>query len=146
SNAMWAHHIYMSADRSKLLVAVPGMDMSMGHANMPTPTMPGAVMQLDARTGATINAVLLPTMNHNAIFSPDQSEIWTSQMVMGGSVLVLDPATLATKQSIPVGDGPAEVTFSPSGITGWVANTMSNNVTVINPATKAVIKTIATGT
>jgi YVTN family beta-propeller protein len=145
NNAMWPHHIYMSADRSRLLVAVPGMDMSMGHANMPPATMPGAVMQLDARTGATINAVLLPMMNHNAIFSPNQREIWTSQMMMGGSVLVLDPGTLATLQTINVGDMPAEVTFSPDGSLGWVANTMSNNVSVIDVRTKAVVNTIAVG-
>ncbi len=64
---------------------------------------------------------------------------------MPGSVLVLSATTLATLQEIPVGDMPAEVTFSPGGTQGWVANMMSNTVSAINPSTKTVFKTIAVG-
>jgi YVTN family beta-propeller protein len=143
TNAMWPHHVYLSADRRTLAVAVPGMDMSMGH-NMGPQTMQGAVMVLDARTGATINSTMVPMMNHNAIYSPNQTEIWTSQM-MGGSVLVLDATTLATKQTINVGGMPAEVTFSPNSRRAFVANTMSNDVSVINIATKTVSTAIPVG-
>jgi len=147
TDAMWPHHIYMSADRNKLLVAVPGMDLSMGHDQEMPPDMMGAVMLLDAKTGATIKSRMLPAMNHNAVFSPNQSEVWTSQMMMDmpGSVLVLSATTLATLQEIPVGDMPAEVTFSPGGTQGWVTNMMSNTVSAINPSTKTVFKTIAVG-
>lgn len=144
-NAMWPHHIYLSPDASKLVVAVPGMDLSMGHGTGQQSMMPGAVAVLDAKTGATINSMLLPMMNHNAIYSPDQTEIWTSQMMMMGSILVLDAKTLATKQSIPVGQMPAEVTFAPNGRQAFVANGMSNDVSVINVATKAVSATIPVG-
>jgi YVTN family beta-propeller protein len=60
--------------------------------------------------------------------------------------LVLDASTLTTKYAIEVGDMPAEVTFSPDGRYAFVANGMSNNVTVIDAATKAVETTIAVGT
>ena len=40
---------------------------------------------------------------------------------------------------------PAEVTFSPEGSQVWVANTMSNTVSVINPSTRKVFKTIEGG-
>jgi len=147
TGAMWPHHIYMSADRKKLLVAVPGMDLSMGHDQEMPPDMMGAVMLLDAKTGATIKSRMLPAMNHNAVFSPNQKEVWTSQMMMDmpGSVLVLSATTLATLQEIPVGDMPAEVTVSPGGSQVWVANSMSNTVSAINPSTKTVFKTIAVG-
>ena len=145
TDAMWPHHIYQSADRSKLLVAVPGMDMSEGHGGEMPPDMPGAVMLLNARTGATIRSVLTPAMNHNAIFSPDGREVWTSQMMEPGSVLVLDANTLQTRQEVGVGDMPAEVTFSPSGRLGFVANGGSDSVSVIDPRTKRLVKTIAVG-
>lgn len=145
THAMWPHHIYLSPDGSKLVVAVPGMDLSMGHGTTGQPMMPGAVMVLDAKTGATINSTLLPMMNHNALYSPDQTEIWTSQMMMMGSILVLDAKTLATKQSIPVGQMPAEVTFAPNGRQAFVANGMSNDVSVIGVAAKAVSATIPVG-
>lgn len=142
--AMWPHHIYMSADRRRLAVAVPGMDLSMGH-EMEEQDHPGAAMILDARTGATLASVLLPNMNHNVVFSPNQREVWTSQMMEEGMVLVLDATTLATLQEIPVGMMPAEVTMAPEGNQAWVANSMSNDVTVINPSTKAILATIGVG-
>lgn len=144
-NAMWPHHIYLCPDASKLVVAVPGMDLSMGHGTGQQSMMPGAVAVLDAKTGATINSMLLPMMNHNAVYSPDQTEIWTSQMMMMGSILVLDAKTLVTKQSIPVGQMPAEVTFAPNGRRAFVANGMSNDVSVIDVAAKAVSATIPVG-
>lgn len=143
-HASFSHHVYLSPDRSKLLVAVPGMDMSMGHEGG-MHGMPGAVMLLDATTGATIKAVKTPAMNHNATFSPNGAEIWTSQMDKPGSVLVLDPSTLATKKTIAVGDEPAEVTFSVDGTHAFVANGGSNTVSVIDTASKQVTKTIDVG-
>ncbi len=143
-NAKFPHHIYASQDQKRLAVAVPGMDMSGGHHGGMA-GMRGAVMVLDAATGATTASRFLDAMNHNAAFSPDNTEIWTSQMVMGGSVLVLDAQTLATKSSIRVGDMPAEVTFSVDRKQAFVANGMSNNVTVIDVATKLVVATVATG-
>lgn len=63
-------------------------------------------------------------------------------MDMGGKALVYDAITYALKNTINVGDMPAEVTFSADGSKAYVANGMSNDVTVINPATKAVITTV----
>jgi YVTN family beta-propeller protein len=141
-NVTFAHHIYLSPDGSMLAVADPGMDLSGGHHGG-MDGMKGAILVLDAKTGATMASRRFDTMNHNGAFSPDGSEIWTSSMTMAGKVLVLDAMTLKTKTSIDVGDMPAEVTFSKDGKHVFVANGMSNNVTVIDPATKAVLKTVA---
>lgn len=148
ANGEFPHHISLSPDRAFLAVAVPGMDLSGGHEGIGTGTgahgMMAAVMVLEAATGKTIAARRLDDMNHNAIFSPDGSEIWTSQMKMTGpgSVLVLDATTLETKQTIPVSEMPAEVTFDRNGTRAFVANGMSHNVTVIDVVTKAVVMTI----
>jgi YVTN family beta-propeller protein len=144
SNAPFPHHLSLSADRSRMLVAVPGMDFSMGHHGG-APGARGTVMVLDAKTGATIAARRLDAMNHNAVFSPSGAEIWTSQMTMPGKVLVLDPTSLATKNSIGVGDMPAEVTFSKDGLRAFSANGMSNDVTVIDVARESATSTIPVG-
>lgn len=141
SNVKWPHHIYLSADGRRLALAVPGRDLSGGHGEGGHEVM-GAVMVLDARTGETKNARTLPMMNHNATFSPNQREIWTSQHAMPGSVLVLDARTLRTRQQITVENMPSEVTFPPRGGNAYVANTGSASVSVIDPASKTVVDTI----
>ena len=141
---MWPHHIYLSPDGSKLGVGVPGMDLSAGHAGG-TSGMSGRVLVVDPKTGATTVNQQTPVMNHNAVFSPDGSEIWTSQMDDAGKVLVYNAATMALKNTIAVGMEPAEVTISANGQYAFVANGMSNTVTVIKVADKSVAKTIPVG-
>ncbi len=143
-DANFPHHLYLSGDRSRMLLAVPGMDLSMGHTGGMQGMM-GAVMLLDAATGRTVEARMLDMMNHNAVFSPDGTEVWTSQMMQPGAVLVLDAATLETKRTIAVGDQPAEVTFTADGVNAFVANGGSNSVAVIDAQSKTVVETIPVG-
>lgn len=143
--ARWPHHIYHSvnANTHQLAVAMPGMDLSAGHTGSMA-GMKGRVLIIDAVKGTTIKDLEVPGMNHNAVYAPDGTEIWTSQMG-DGKVLVLDATTYAVKNTISVGMEPAEVTFSADGSKAYVANGGDDNVTVINPTTKAVIATIAVG-
>ena len=147
SDASFPHHLYLSPDESQMALAVPGMDLSMGHstAGHAGHGMKGAIMLLDATTGATLRATVLDAMNHNAVFSPDGSEIWTSQMAASGTVLVLDAATLETEATIDVGAQPAEVTFSADGIHAFVAKGGSASVTVVHASSKEVMATIEVG-
>lgn len=142
---MWPHHIYQrpTASGTQLAIAMPGMDLSAGHTGSAA-GMKGRIMVVDAMKGAMIKDLEVPVMNHNAVFSPDGSELWTSQM-NDGKVLVLDATTYNIKNTITVGMEPAEVTFSADGSKAYVANGGSDNVTVINPVTKAIIATIAVG-
>lgn len=141
---MWPHHIYLSPDGSKLGVGVPGMDLSAGHAGGMA-GMKGRVLVVNPKTGVTTANQQTPVMNHNAVFSSDGSEIWTSQMDQAGKVLVYNATTLALKNTITVGMEPAEVTMSVDGQYAFVANGMSNTVTVIKVADKSVVKTIPVG-
>ena len=141
---MWPHHIYLSPDGSKLGVGVPGMDLSAGHAGGMA-GMKGRVLVVNPKTGVTTANQQTPVMNHNAVFSSDGSEIWTSQMDQAGKVLVYNATTLALKNTITVGREPAEVTMSVDGQYAFVANGMSNTVTVIKVADKSVVKTIPVG-
>jgi YVTN family beta-propeller protein len=142
--ARYPHHISLSPDHSKLAVSVPGMDMSGGHHGG-MPGMHGAVLILDALTGRTLVSTFLPQMNHNAAWSPDGTQVWTSQMIKGGSALVLNVADLSTVTSVPAGDSPAEVSFSADGTRVFVTNETSNNVTAVDAASKAVLGNVPVG-
>lgn len=144
-NARYPHHINLSPDRSELVVSIPGIDLSAGHGEHGGTPAQGLIMVLDAQTGATLRWRRLGAPNHNGIFSPDGREIWTGQIQKPGSVLVLGASTLETRREIPVGDMPAKVTFSRDGKRAFVANGMSDSVTVIDVATKAIEDTIAVG-
>jgi YVTN family beta-propeller protein len=144
-NASFPHHLYLSSDGSRMLLAAPGMDLSGGHSGGHAGhAMRGAVLLLDGSTGATIKSRHLEAMNHNAAFGPG-GEVWTSQMMSPGTVLVLAAANLETTATVAVGDGPAEVTFSADGRRAFVANGASDTVTVIDSASRSVVKTIAVG-
>lgn len=143
SGISWPHHANINASRSRIALGAPGMDLSGGHGGMMS--MPGKMVVLNATTGEVIRSLVLPVMNHNAIFSPAGDEIWTSQMDSLGKVLVYDASTFVLKDSIAVGEMPQEVTFSADGSMAFVANGMSNTVTVIDPGSKAVMATIAVG-
>jgi YVTN family beta-propeller protein len=108
--------------------------------------MAGTVLLLDATTGGTRTSRSFDYPNHNAAFSPDGKEIWTAQMATQGKVLVLDAATLETKKTLDVGDSPAEVTFTVDGKYAFVANGMSNSVSVFDASAKTLAKTITVGT
>lgn len=132
------HHISISPDQSTLMVAVPGVDFSHGHdMNNMMMSGPGAVLKVNADTGAVEINKALPLMNHNAAYSPDGSQVWTSQMAMPGTVLVLDANTLDTLNTIPADHMPSEVTFSEDKQTVFVANEMTNDVYAIDAASKA---------
>ena len=141
---MWPHHAYINSSKTQVAVGVPGMDLSAGHTGGMS-GMKGKVAIVDAVKGTVTKVMDLEMMNHNAVFSPDGKEIWTSQMDEMGSVLVYDATTYALKSTIPVGSDPAEVTFSFDGSVAFVANGSSNTVTAINPTTKEVVKTINVG-
>ena len=144
--AMWPHHVYHhgAGDMHHLAIGVPGMDLSEGHTGG-MPGMKGKVLIVDGVKGTIVKDLEVPVMNHNAVYSPDGSEIWTSQMDMNGNVLVYDAQTYALKKTIPVGMQPAEVTFSANGAKVYVANGGDNTVSVIDPATKTVTATISVG-
>jgi YVTN family beta-propeller protein len=145
-HAEFPHHAYLSPDRSILLVAAPGVDLSGGHGGgHGGHDTGGVVLALDATTGALRAARRLDAPNHNAVFAPGGGAIWTTQIRAPGEVLVLDPVTLATRKTIAVGDEPSEVTFASSGAYAFVANTASDTVTAIDPTSGSIVRTIPVG-
>lgn len=143
--AAFPHHLYLSSDGREMFLAVPGVDLSAGHAGGHGDGEHAFVMRLDAATGETLAVASLASSNHNAIPSPGGDSVWTSQMSEPGAVLVLDAATLEEQGSIEVGDMPAEVTFSADGSRAFVANGGASSVTAIDSATLENLATIPVG-
>ncbi len=143
----WPHHLSMNGPKTRLALGVPGTDLSGGHGRGPGESESGGgkLVVLDAIKGVVLSTTALPAPNHNAAFSPNGAEIWTTQMQEQGVVLVLDATTLQTLASVPVGTMPAEVTFSADGTLAFVANGESNSVTVIGVSEKQVRTTVAVG-
>lgn len=137
------HHIYLSPDGTKLSIGVPGVDLTEGHTG--EHKTKGKVLVIDAKTGQILSKTELEKPNHNSIFSPDGQELWTTLMKHDGKTLVYDAQTMVLKNTIAVGNDPAEVTFSANGKYAFTANGGSNSVSVIDIQTKKVIKTILVG-
>jgi YVTN family beta-propeller protein len=143
NDAAFPHHLYLSANKSEMFLAVPGMDLSGGHEGTDGAEHEMAwVLRLDAATGAVLAVAMLDQMNHNAIPSPDGRTVWTSQMMEPGMVLLLDATTLEVTGQIEVEDMPAEITFARDGSRAFVANGGSDDVSVADPIARTVTATI----
>ena len=93
----YPHHIYLNPSKTQLVVAAPGMDLSGGHSGTVTHKDGGKVAVLDAVKGINIKIIETPLMNHNATFSPDGKEIWTSQSDVAGKVGTAPPAHIVSE-------------------------------------------------
>lgn len=155
---MWPHQISLSPDKSKIAVSFPGSDFSGGAGMMlssftsgsmmggsSTITTQGKIVILDAVSGEIIKEIALDGIAFNAVFSPDGKELWAALMMSAGKVKVFDATTYALLNTITVGQMPSEVSFSDDGKKAFVANGMSNSVSIIDAATKQVLETPAVG-
>lgn len=140
----YPHHVSISPDKTKIAIGVPGMDLSNGHDGIMT-GMPGQFLVLNAVTGQMVKSQSLSAMCHNAIYSPDGTEIWAAQMEDMGKVLVYNSSTYALKNTIDVGMMPLEVSFSSDGMMAFVCNSGDNTVSAISITDKTVMATIPVG-
>ena len=89
---MWPHHasLHNAGNALHLSIGVPGMDLSQGHSGG-MPGMKGKILVLDGIKGIVQKNQEVPVANHNAAYSPDGKEIWTSRMDMDGEKCWLPP-------------------------------------------------------
>lgn len=137
------HHINMSVDGTKLAVAIPEYDFTLGHAFLHNASnKKGGIAVIEAKTGNTLLKISMPSVNFNAVFSADGSEIWSASSTHSGEMFVFDAKTGVQKNKIALGSDPTEVVFSKDGQYAFVALGESSFVYVLNTTTKAIIKTI----
>jgi len=137
------HHINLSTDGKKLVVATPEHDFTLGHAALHNATnKKGGIVVIDTKTGSTLLKIAVPNTNFNAVFSVDGSEIWSASAIHSGEMFIYDATNGVLKTKVALGADPSEVVFSKDGKYVFVALGESSFVYVINSQTKAIVKTI----
>lgn len=113
-NGSFPHHIYLSPDKTKLAVAITGIDLSNGQVGEG-----GAgykILILNAVTGAVEKEISLPKLAHNAAFSRDGTELWLGQSdSLESTVLVFRTSDWQATDTIFVGSYVSEVNFTSDG-------------------------------
>jgi YVTN family beta-propeller protein len=90
--------------------------------------VPSAMAQ--AITPTVVNTIPVNTVTFGATLSPDGKSVWVANYAnttSPGQVSIIDVATQTVGASIPVGEGPAEITFAPyqAFVTNLYDSTMS---------------------
>lgn len=142
SSDRFPHHVYLDPTGKFLAIANPAYDFSKGHTALHGITMPGGIIKMDSESGNTLADIDIPMVNHNVVFSPDGSEMWTAKMSHSGKVLVFDSASGDLKNEITVDADPSEVIFSSDGKYGLVTCGESTFLNVIDVSTKELFKQI----
>ena len=134
------HHIGVSPDGQRFALAFPTYDFSGGHDGLHGLESKGYVVVYNRFTERNEMTVQVPFANHNAVFSPDGTEIWTGLVSHSGRLLVLDSQNGNLIKEIVVGPDPHEVIFAG----GYVLVTCleSSFLTVIDPVTKSLVRDI----
>lgn len=114
-------------NRGHLLVANMGSD---------------AIAEVDPATGKVINQIRTGTGAHQVFLSPDNKLVYVNNRV-GGTVTVLDAATLAIVHTYRVPGGPDDLAFAPDGRI-WFTCRFDEKVAVLTPSTGA-LQTIRVG-
>jgi YVTN family beta-propeller protein len=143
-NTFWSHHIYASADKSKLAIATPQIDYSLGHdaVHQASSSKTGGITILDAKTGQILREIFVPRINYNAIFVNNDKEIWTTTTTHSGEVLIFDAENGKQLSTIPLGADPSEIVLTKDGKYAFVSLGESSNILAIDTQTKKIAKSI----
>lgn len=146
NGATFPHHIYLNPAKTKLAVAITATDLSGGHAGHGGATAGLKVQIIDVLTGMIDKEISLSKLPHNAIFNSAGTELWIGQMdTIQSQVLVYKTSDWSLQNTINVGKGLSEVTFSNDGSMVFACNTMDGTVTLIDANTKMIHTTLAVG-
>ncbi len=97
---------------------------------------------LDSRTGKSVNVIAGLKGTHGVALDPEGRFGYISN---GGAneVVIFDRQTLAIVGRVPAGTNPDGIVYEPVTKTVWAFNGRSNNVTVVDTASRSAIATIA---
>jgi YVTN family beta-propeller protein len=146
NGATFPHHISINPSKTRLAVAITSTDLSGGHAGHGGATTGLKVQIINAVTGMIDKEIALPKLPHNAIFNSSGSELWIGQLdTIQSQVLVYKTSDWSLQNTINVGKGLSEVTFSHNGSMAFACNTMDGTVTLIDANSKMVVTTLLVG-
>lgn len=137
------HHIHLSPDGKKLSVALPEFDFTQNHDILhQSNNKKGGIAVIDALNGKSLLKIPLNRVNFNAVFSADNSEIWTALTNHSGEIHVFDANTGEQKSVIALGADPTEVVFTKDGKYAIVALGESSFIVAVNTKVKQIEKYI----
>jgi YVTN family beta-propeller protein len=138
------YHLSISPDNKRLAVAMTDEDLSQGLSNEQSGS-DFYIIILDATNGNQLHSIKLDAQAQNAVWSKDGTTLWVGQS-QDDKVLVFEGSgDYKLLKTIEVGNDVAEVSFSPDGVWVFAANTGSDAISVINPMTYEIEKSIAVG-
>lgn len=140
--ATYLHHLGLSNDLKQVALAFPEYDFSGGHDGLHNLQVKGYVSLFNLGTQEIERTIQVPFANHNAVFSPDGKEVWTGLVSHSGKVLVHQADNGAQLASITVGADPHEILFAADGRYVVVTCMETSFLTVIDAATKKVVRDI----
>lgn len=146
NGASFPHHIYLNPSKTKLAVAITSTDLSAGHAGHATSSAGMKIMIIDVVTGVIDKELNVAKMPHNAIFNSSGTELWVGQTDLNQSqIIVYNTSDWTVKNTINVGKGLSEVTFSSDGLMAYACNTTDGTTTILNANTKLILTTLSVG-
>jgi DNA-binding beta-propeller fold protein YncE len=140
--ATYLHHLDLSPDKKSLALAFPEYDFSGGHDGLHGLDVKGYVSLFNIELQDITRTVQVPYANHNAVFSQDGKEVWTSLVSHSGRVLVHRTDNGALLASITVGADPHEILLMAEGRYVVVSCMESSFLTVIDTESKKVVRDI----
>jgi YVTN family beta-propeller protein len=145
-DARFPHHIYLSPDQTLFTLSITDTDLSGGHVHGSVPGKDYQVLVFESATGKLRERIHTEGMAHNAVFSPDGTELWVGEAGDSEShIRIFDTKRFKEQSSITVGGGLSEVTFSADGSRAYACNTSDNTVSIVDPSTKQVLRTLTVG-
>lgn len=104
----------------------------------------GQVWKFDAHADTLVKTAVVSGSPALLALTPDGSKLYVSQFMSSSTnrVVVLNTATMTVAKSIPVWTMPHGMRMNNAGTRLYVANMMSDNISVIDVATDSVIATV----
>ncbi len=141
-------HLYAMNTASRVvtdsvsLSAFQGLTLNHAGTALYATSITGTVWRLGVPGLAAADSVSLSCATRDVALAIDDSELYVA--CEDGSVSVLDPISLATKATISLtGAAPFALAVSPDNAQLYVASALTQNLTIIDRATGAVVKTLA---
>ncbi len=146
NGATFPHHIYINPAKTMVAIAITATDLSGGHSGHGGATAGLKVLIVDAVAGKLVKEISLLKLPHNAIFNSSGTELWIGQLDnIQSQVLIYKTSDWTLQNTINVGKGLSEVTFSNDGSMAFACNTMDGTVTLIDANTKKIHTTLSVG-
>ncbi|RZM21222.1 MAG: hypothetical protein EOO88_33935, partial [Pedobacter sp.] len=102
-----------------------------------------SVYVIDPSKKQVLKKIQLPAIAYSCLLSPDENRLYVS-LWGGQAVAVVNTATSAIDQLIPVGNHPNELLLNKKGDYLFVANANDNTVSVVSTISNKVIEVIST--